>query len=240
MPIKKKGAIPLYFWILLGLGFCAVLSFLVQRVKTGGLSGLFAKAVASVCFIAVAIAAVNRNPAKLGFGSFMIFGFVCGLLGDVWLDLKWVYEKDKDAFLFAGFLFFLLGHIAFISAEYTLHAPTLKTIVFSLLGALLIAVIALIIEKPANMVYGRFKTIVFCYTFVLSLTMTTAIAFLFASQFQPVWITMSAGSLLFLLSDLVLSGMYFSTGKNTSFNIILNHGLYYAAQFTLACAICFA
>jgi len=42
------------------------------------------------------------------------------------------------------------------------------------------------------------------------------------------------GALLFLLSDLVLSGTYFGTGKRRPVDVILNHILYYAGQFLIA------
>ena len=85
--------------------------------------------------------------------------------------------------------------------------------------------------------YGKFKWIVFLYSFMLALTMTTAMVTAYITGFQKMWVVMSIGGLVFLLSDLVLSGMYFGEGKNTKFNIILNHTLYYAAQFTMAATI---
>lgn len=230
----------MYFWFLLAIGILATVAFLVLRVKKGGIPALYAKAVASVCFIAVGIAAINRNPSFLRFGSFMIFGLICGLLGDVWLDLKWIYLKDKDSFLYAGFLFFLVGHIAFVSAACSVSAITFKLAFSAVALALLIACIALFLEKPLKMQYGKFKTIVFFYTFTLSLTMTSAFVLMLATRFKLMWMLMFLGGLLFLLSDLVLSGMYFAEGKNTKGNIILNHTLYYAAQFTLASVIFFA
>ena len=97
--------------------------------------------------------------------------------------------------------------------------------------------IALLLEKPLKMRYGKFKWIVFLYSFMLSWTMTSAMVTAYFTDFQKMWVVMSIGGLLFLLSDLVLSGMYFGEGKNTKGNIILNHILYYAAQFTMAATI---
>lgn len=230
----------MYFWILLGIGILATISFLGLRVQKGGIPALYAKAVASVCFIAVGIAAINRNPSFLGFGSFMIFGLICGLLGDVWLDLKWIYLEDKDSFLYAGFVSFLIGHISFVCAACSVATVTAKLALSAIGLALLIACIALLLEKPLKMQYGKFKTIIFLYTFTLSLTMTSAFVLMLATGFKLMWVLMFVGGLLFLLSDLVLSGMYFAEGKNTKGNILVNHTLYYAAQFTLASVIFFA
>lgn len=228
------------YWALLIIGVLATVVFLVLRVKRGGIAALYAKAVASLCFIATAIAATNENRLFLDFGSFMLFGLVFGLLGDVWLDLKWIYLQDKDSYLYSGFIFFLLGHICFVTAAFKVGPYTEKSVLVAFAAALVIAVVALLMEKPLKMHYGKFKWIIFLYSFMLSLTMTMAMTLAFATRFQMMWVVMSVGGLLFLLSDLVLSGMYFAEGKNTKFNVILNHSLYYAAQFIMAATVLFA
>jgi len=228
------------YWALLIIGVLATVVFLVLRVKRGGIAALYAKAVASLCFIATAIAATNENRLFLDFGSFMLFGLVFGLLGDVWLDLKWIYLQDKDSYLYSGFIFFLLGHICFVTAVFKVGPYTAKSVLVAFAAALVIAVVALLMEKPLKMHYGKFKWIIFLYSFMLSLTMTMAMTLALATRFQTMWVVMSVGGLLFLLSDLVLSGMYFAEGKNTKFNVILNHSLYYAAQFIMAATVLFA
>lgn len=225
------------YWVLLGVGIAATGVFLFLRVKYGGIAALYAKAVASLCFIGTAVAATNANRGFYEFGSLMIFGLVCGLLGDVWLDLKWIYLQDKDSYLYSGFIFFLLGHVCFVAAILVASPFTTASILISAAAALVIAVIALLLEKPLKMRYGKFKWIVFLYSFMLSWTMTNSMVTAYITDFQKMWVVMSIGGLLFLLSDLVLSGMYFGEGKNTKGNIILNHTLYYAAQFTMAATI---
>lgn len=228
------------YWALLIIGILATAVFLVLRVKRGGIAALYAKAVASLCFIATAIVATNENRLFLDFGSLMIFGLVFGLLGDVWLDLKWIYLQDKDSYLYSGFIFFLLGHVCFVTAAFKVGPYTAPSVIIAVVVALVIALIALLMEKPMKMHYGKFKWIVFLYSFTLALTMTMAITLAVITGFERMWTVMSVGGILFLLSDLVLSGMYFGEGKNTSFNVILNHTLYYAAQFIMAATVLFA
>lgn len=232
--------IGILYWVLLGVGILATVVFLVLRVMHGGIAALYAKAVASLCFIATAVAATNENRVFLDFGSLMTFGLILGLMGDIWLDLKWIYEPDKDKYLYSGFIFFLLGHICFVGAVLHVAPHTAVSNTIAVAAALVIAVIALLLEKPLKMRYGKFKWIVFLYSFMLSLTMTMAMTIAVVSGFDDMWVVMSIGGLLFLLSDLVLSGMYFGEGKNTKFNIVLNHTLYYAAQFLMAATILFA
>ncbi len=228
------------YWALLVIGILATVVFLVLRVRRGGIAALYAKAVASLCFIATAVVATNENRGFLGFGSWMTIGLVCGLLGDVWLDLKWIYLQDKDSYLYSGFIFFLLGHICFITAVFSVSPYTSLSVIIAAAAALVIAVVAILLEKPLKMRYGKFKWIVFLYSLALSMTMTMAMVTAVLTHFQSMWVVMSVGGLLFLLSDLVLSGMYFGEGKNTKFNVILNHTLYYAAQFIMAATVLFA
>ncbi len=228
------------YWALLIVGILATAVFLVLRVQRGGIAALYAKAVASLCFIATAIAATNENRLFLDFGSWMTFGLVFGLLGDVWLDLKWIYLQDKDSYLYSGFIFFLLGHVCFVTAVFKVGPYTPASLIVAFAAALVIAFVAILLEKPLKMHYGKFKWIVFLYSFMLALTMTMSMTLAVITGFEKMWTVMSVGGLLFLLSDLVLSGMYFGEGKNTSFNVILNHTLYYAAQFIMAATVLFA
>jgi len=76
------------YWILLGIGIAATGVFLYLRVSKGGISALYAKAAASLCFISTAVAATNANRDFTVFGSCVTFGLIFGMLGDIWLDLK--------------------------------------------------------------------------------------------------------------------------------------------------------
>ncbi len=229
-----------FYYVLLAIGITATIVFLVLRVKKGGIAALYAKAIASCCFIATALAAMNRNRVFLEFGTLILAGLILGMLGDIWLDLKWIYLQDKNSYLYAGFISFLLGHLCFITAIFRSAPWNSFSIIMSIVLALVIGVIAILMEKPLKMKYGKFKLIVFLYSCTLALTMTASMMTAYITKFKlTAWIVMSVGALLFLLSDLVLSGMYFGENKNTKGNIILNHTLYYAAQFCMAATILF-
>lgn len=229
-----------FYYALLAIGITATIIFLVLRVKKGGIAALYAKAIASCCFIATALAAMNRNRVFLEFGTLILAGLILGMLGDIWLDLKWIYLQDKNSYLYAGFISFLLGHLCFITAIFRSAPWNSFSIIMSIVLALVIGVIAILMEKPLKMKYGKFKLIVFLYSCTLALTMTASMMTAYITKFKlSAWIVMSVGALLFLLSDLVLSGMYFGENKNTKGNIILNHTLYYAAQFCMAATILF-
>lgn len=219
-------------------GIAATLIFLLVRVKKGGLPGVIAKAIASVLFISTACAALAVNPAESAYGLLIVIGLTCGLLGDIWLDLKWVYVSDRDTYLYAGFYSFFTGHLFFLAAIYMSYDWTAVTLLVSVAAALIGAAGSIVMEKPMKMSYGKFKTTCFLYGFILMLVASSSVVAAFVTG-RTVWIVMSAGSVLFFLSDLVLSGTYFGEGKNTPVFIVMNHALYYAAQFTIASSVLF-
>jgi len=226
------------YWIALALGFAATVVFLIIRVICGGVAGLIAKAVPSLFFILTACMALRVNMGRTDYGFLIIAGLVASLLGDLWLDLKWVYPKDRDAYLFAGFYSFFTAQLFYSAAIFLYAQLEIWALLASLGLAALIAGGVLVMEKPMKMDYGRFRLTCFLYTFVLALSFSLS---LFAAIMSGVlvWVVMSVGVFLFFLSDLVLSGMYFGKDKNTPFNVVLNHGLYYAAQFVIASSILF-
>lgn len=231
----------MYYFITLAVGIFITGAFLILRVRKGGFWGLFSKTMASVCFIATALAAANQKRSFFDFAALMIMGFIFGMLGDIWLDLKWIYTDDMKKFLYAGFISFLIGHICFVSAILHNSPWSFWSILASVAMALVIATVAVLLEKPMKLKYGKYKPIVFLYSTTLSLTLTSSAVTAYITNFERIWVVMTIGAALFLFSDLVLSGMYFSDykNKNTPANVIINHTLYYAAQFILASAIHF-
>lgn len=159
------------YWVLLAIGIVMTGIFLFLRVKKGGISALYAKAAASLCFISTAFAATSANRDNIQFGLWVAFGLILGMVGDIWLDLKWIYLQDKDSYLYSGFISFLLGHICFNVAIYKSYRFTGKTLAVSIGVSLLIAIGNILTEKLMKNHFGKFKFIVFLYTFFLALTM---------------------------------------------------------------------
>lgn len=224
------------YWISLASGIAATVFFLIMRVRRGGVPALIVKAVASLFFITTACAALAVNAGRLSYGLLIIPGLVCGLLGDIWLDLKYVYPKDKDAYLFGGFYSFLTGHFFFIAAIYLNYDWTGTTLLSSVVPALIGIAAVAAMEKPMKLDYGRFRPTCLAYGFVL-MTVASSSVVAAAVTGEAAWIVMSAGAVLFLLSDLMLSATYFGQGKDTTAYIVANHLFYYAAQFVIASSL---
>ena len=56
-------------------------------------------------------------------------------------------------------------------------------------------------------------------------------------EIMPKLLCMNMGTVMFALSDLVLSFVFFKKGGNTSRNVVLNHSVYFTSQFILALSI---
>ena len=219
----------------ISLGVIVTIAFLVVRVMKGGLQGMFLKAFASVCFICTAFAAFSYNRENFSYGVLMIIGLILSLLGDIWLDLKFVYREDETTFTFAGFICFLVGHCFFISAVflgYETFKPMYALIAVGVSALFILASLGL--EKIAKLDYGKYKLISMAYSFFVSGTMVASIIGMVVGGFTKKYIVLTVGSIAFLLSDVVLSGIYFKKDGNTKSAVILNHVLYYFAQFALA------
>ncbi len=233
----------LYF-IALALGIVATIAFLVKRVKEGGVKAAMLKAFASTLFIAtgVAAAATVISADKFSFALFVVMGLVMGLMGDIWLDLKWVYPESNDTYTFAGFGSFMIGHFFYIAGLFIHYADFTKPlyIVIPAVIALLLGGGVVILEKPMKMVYGKFKAITGVYGFVLGFMTFLSGSLALMHNFKEMTLNfMFVGGVLFLLSDLILSGTYFGEGKRRPVDIVTNHVSYYAAQFVIASAVLF-
>ena len=85
---------------------------------------------------------------------------------------------------------------------------------------------------------GKYRGIVLLYAIFLTMTTVTSILAAFVTHSKSM-IIMSIGSVLFLLSDVVLNFTYFGRGWNKPIHIFINHFLYYAGQYLIASSIIF-
>lgn len=215
--------------------------FLVTCKDKRSVKGVFTKNVTSLFFILTAAAAMLKNEAAVGnrgYGLFVLLGLVLGMLGDIYLDQKWVYPDDMEHYLNAGFIFFGIGHVFYICAIAKGAEFSVKHLLIAAAVGVVVAVGNLILEKPMKQDFGKFKAIVTAYGFILSAMAACAVVAAIKTHYTG-FIIYAVGSVLFVLSDLILSPMYFAEGKNTPVNFILNHLTYYVGQYLIAISIAF-
>lgn len=220
--------------VLLILGMVALAFYISEKIRGYTVKAVLIKSIVSVLFIAVAVSA--RSSAPLA--AFVIMGLVFGLLGDIWLDLKYVFPAHDGPFTYAGFAVFGVGHILYVSGLLVQYGAGLFLLASFALAAVAAAMIA-VLEKPMKLTYGHMKPIVVLYGFLLFSTVFVSGGLLLKHGGPALW-CFFAGSVFFAVSDLILSGTYFGVGKERPVDLISNYVFYYAGQFLIACALVFA
>lgn len=213
------------------LGVLFVIAFIIVRVLKGGFAALILKIFASIFFIFTALVA-SYEYDMLSYGIYIIIALIFGLIGDILLDLKWMYTADKSLYLLSGFIAFMFGHVGFLTALIIKYDFYLKITILPLIISLIISVIIILMEKPMKLKYGKFKAISAIYSFLL--VFVTSLSGFLTINNNPLFFI---GLVMFLLSDVILSTSYFGENKNTAPMIASNHLLYYGAQYLIAYSI---
>ena len=227
--------------VLLVLGAISLALFLIEKVRKYSIKETVIKGVTSALFIALAVVANIHNGFE-DFGIFAIIGLSLGLVGDIFLDLKYVDLKHTRFHTYAGFIAFALGHISYIGGIIlTLPYPNLwYSYVLPLAFGLLCGVMILVLEKPLKFNYGEFKLICFIYGTLLFTTLGTTFYLCLVHKFAEMAYNMLfIAAALFAVSDLILCGTYFGEGRERPVDIVSNAITYYAAQYLIALSLYF-
>lgn len=229
-----------YLFLILGAIFVGI--FVSKRTAKVTLHIAFLKAVASVCFIITGLFAMVENSecSKLT-GALVAVGGVWGLLGDIALDLKYVFKKYEKEYLTAGFSCFGIGHIFYICAMFFAFGFNKLATIGGVLVSLVSIASVFLLEPVLKLNYNGFKKVTATYMAVLGFVVGLAVGYAIY-DFSIAALLMGIGFLLFILSDVFLSGLYFgSTEKERTSrtSIVLNHLSYYVAQFFVAASLLF-
>lgn len=223
------------------LGAIATILYLRERVKDHSLTAVFEKSLVSVLFVATAVCAwyASASGGRLSrMGIYVVSGLLFGLLGDIFLDLKYVFPQEDERFTLAGFAVFGVGHALYLTGmvvQFGQRGGAAYWRVPLLLGAAAsLANVAL--EKPMRLSYGRMKGAVSAYGVMLFglLLVSGSLALAQYRGSEPALNLLFAGGVLFALSDLILSGIYYGEGRDRPADIVANFVTYAAAQFLIA------
>lgn len=220
-----------------GIGMCFLIAFLVMCNKKRSVPGVFVKSLTSVFFLLTATTGAfnNSNPETWRYAMLIVMGGILGLMGDIYLDQKWLYPEHSEQYLYLGFTSFGIGHFFYIGAMYNHAKFEIKDMLVPLAIGALVTVVNLILEKPTKQKYGKFYAIVTVYCLILGTMLGTAF-WAYIKTRQTSYLVYTIGAALFLLSDVILSPMYFAIkqDKNTPLNFVLNHTTYYLGQYLIA------
>lgn len=223
-------------YVTLGLGLVFLIAFIAKAMNKRSVAGVFLKNATSIFFILTAVVGLLSNPTQYKYAVLIIAGLVFGMLGDIYLDQKWVYPDDMKQYMYAGFISFGIGHFFYIPAIIMASGLPTKYWFIAPIAGLVVAGGNLLLEKPMNQKFGEYKAIVTIYGFILASMAAVAVCAAIYTK-SPAFIVYAIGAVSFMASDLVLSPMYFGEGKNTPINFIINHVTYYIGQYMFAVSI---
>ena len=243
--VGAEAVSPMVYWILIACAAVALVLYVREKIKAYSLKAVLIKSVVSALFIAVGVYGLF-GPAAYGdgypAGVFIIMGLVCGLLGDIWLDLKYVFPEQDLLFTYAGFAVFGVGHVLYMTGMLVRFFPPggMAYVLVPIVLAITMSFVNVALEKPMKLSYGRMKPVVLAYGVLLfsTLLLSGSLALSYSWQ-EPALKLLFAGAILFTVSDLVLSGTYFGTGHERPIDFVLNYFTYYPAQFLIATALMF-
>lgn len=209
--------------------------FILIRVTKGGTWGIVLKTLASFCFVLYGMLSYTQITWFSKGSIFIIVGLLCGLIGDIILDLKYVYRESNDIYLNTGMLAFGVGHIFYFLGTVLISESVVKLwlpIVVALsIAAVLTPVIYFVSKRLMGLDYGKFawQSMIYCFILTFMSAFTIYLACL-----QLEFLILAAGVTMILLSDLVLSTQYFGGKVDDKFCTIVNHAVYYAGQILIA------
>ena len=215
--------------------FMALRLTVATKSERGGVVAMFAKTAASLGFISIAVAGLYEGASRAAL--FVLFGLVFGLIGDMVLDLKVVYleKPEEGVYLTGGMASFGIGHVMFLTALCLFAGEFANGRVIGVsvaIAAVMACGTVLLGGKLLKLNFGKFTVHSLLYAFIL-------IFMLCISMRSTKLVLFAVGMVLFLLSDLVLTQMYFGGKPRDKVLCTVNHTLYYAAQICIASYVFF-
>lgn len=218
-------------------GAAVTLFFIIVRITNGGMQALYFKIIASLGFIATTMATLWLTDFCV-YGVFILAGQILGLLGDIFLDQKMIHKDYDFQYTNIGFIAFGVGHIFFVCAVVLSSGIVQLNAVISGVAALVLLGLVLLIEKPSGLCYGRYIVPVTAYSFVIGFAAVLPFTWLLTAETLPKnLLVFGIGMVSFLISDFVLSQIYFSKRGEIPLLVAVNYLFYYLAQYIISLSV---
>lgn len=222
---------------IIGIAFCGICFqtyFIYIEHKEEYVQAVIFKGLASLMFILLGWGGLQvaepHSIAKLVFT-----GLILGGVGDVLLNLRFVFKEAGQKIFLVGILAFLLGHVIYLIALIPLSTSLLWSVIAGVVAAagILVWIFKNITAKKVFKIFGIF--------YIGAVVLMTAVAIgnvITAPHMTAYWVY-AIGAVLFTASDIILIFNTFG-GKDPKFSMrIGNLSLYYAGQLLIALSLQF-
>lgn len=224
--------------ILASVTFLIACLFMFIRTTQGtGLRALLLKTLASFSFVVLGIIVCFDKCDYMSVEfAFLIIGLVAGMLGDIFLDLKYTYPEHYNQYTSAGIVAFSICHLCYLAfIIFVSNASLLMPCIIASAVAICAVLFILLFGKSLlKLDFGEHKLLSLIYTAILFFVVGFSVVITISNVN---FILFTVGEALILVSDLILSMIYFGNKRHSKFLSNLNHTLYYAGQILIACCL---
>ncbi|MBQ1482432.1 MAG: lysoplasmalogenase [Erysipelotrichaceae bacterium] len=220
-------------YLLIALGCILQGLFIKSEHENKRISAVILKGLAAFVFVTIGFIAYRR--VNNAFNKVFFYGLAFGMIGDILLNLRYIFEKQSQKIFLAGILAFLIGHILYLAgllpqARGAFLWPCI--LLGALAAGLLLAYIFKTMEvKKAFKIFGVFYLgAVFIMTAI-----AIGIAVVYPSRRSILY---CIGAILFTASDVILIFNTFS-GVSRFSRRVVNLSMYYIGQILIAVSLFF-
>lgn len=241
---KGAGEMNSTFFILLAILIVAEVLVVRQFIKVGwpkrSNQSTVLKCTGSLIFIITAVVSTLFGGGFTPVAWIMLAGFCLSLVGDFWLDLE-----INDKHIFGGILFFFLAHVSYTYAFIQVCERDLGASSAFSKGEIIAVLVIFAIAGAGSFIVKMDMRKLFLPVAVYSLTICTMVIKSVVMCFKmltegkmdlPFLLVLSAGTLLFIISDIVLAFMYFRNAFTKKMRII-NLTTYFTGQMFMAISL---
>ncbi|MCR5322993.1 MAG: lysoplasmalogenase [Lachnospiraceae bacterium] len=218
--------------ILCIIGMIIQCLFIYSEYRKNMVAALLLKGLASIFFVCVGIRGFVRTGGS-PFAMKIVYGLVLGALGDIILNIRYLFKKYYTQIFTVGTVSFFAGHIMYLIAQIPL-CDRLRASVVS--GLIVSGVILVFMDKKLKLSLF-YKLGGFLYVCSVVFMASVAVNNYISGQNISRGIY-AFGAFFFLSSDVIL--IFNTFGKRKSFRLsALTLVLYYIGQISIAVSLFF-
>lgn len=217
------------FYILLALAIVLSIAFIVVWSRERPLISFFVKGLATISIITLAIYTVSMYALNT-VTILLLVGLVLCLLGDLVLALPELCDQGRRADIITfGIISFAMAQIVFIVMFGLMDVVTL----YGLIAGAVVAGAIFLLKKPMRLEFGKNLIPSLIYAGLLGTNVASSIILMIVGSFNLCYILLAVGFVSFIVSDLILSQIYFA-GDQRPMTQKINYVFYYLAILLIA------